>query len=125
MFPGQPNKNSTDPSHPQQSDLAQYDKNLREIVRKLKATGAKLIFATTTPYPDKPGGPLRRADQPAKYNEVAKKIMKENGVTINELHDFVLPQMEALMPPSNVHFTPTGSLELALKVADHIEKALK
>ncbi len=59
-------RNSTDPAHPQQSDIVEYEANLNVIVRKLKASGAKLIFATTTPYPDKPGGPLRRADQPAK-----------------------------------------------------------
>ena len=106
-------RNSTDPSHPQQSDLKEYDENLRIIVSKLKATGAELIFATTTPYPDKPGGPLRRADQPVKYNKVALKIMKENGIRVNDLHGFTLPRMEELLLPKNVHFRPAANLELA------------
>lgn len=76
-------RNSNDPSHPQQSNLEQYDANLRIIVAKLKATNAKLIFATTTPYSDKPGGPLRRADQPIKYNKVALRIMKEHDIEVD------------------------------------------
>ena len=117
-------RNSTDPAHPQQSDITQYEANLKVIVRKLKTSGAKLIFATTTPYPDKPGGPLRRADQPGKYNEVAVKIMEKNGIIINDLHAFVLPRMEELLLPNNVHFRPSANLLLAERVAEHIRKAL-
>jgi len=29
-----------------------YEKNLRELVRRMRATGAKLIWASTTPIPD-------------------------------------------------------------------------
>ena len=118
-------RNSTNPAHPQQSDIEEYEANLKAIVHKLKASGAKLIFATTTPYPDKPGGPLRRADQPAKYNGVAVKIMEENGISINDLHAFVLPRMDELLLPNNVHFRPAANLELAQVVARHIRKALE
>ena len=117
-------RNSTDPSHPQQSNLQEYDENLRIIVSKLKATGAKLIFANTTPYPDKPGGPLRRADQPAKYNKVALQIMKENGIPVNDLYGFTLPRMEELLLPKNVHFRPSANLELAELVKEKILSAL-
>jgi len=118
-------RNSNDPSHPQQSNLKQYDANLRLIVAKLKATDAKLIFATTTPYPDKPGGPLRRADQPLKYNEVALKIMKENGIDVNDLHGFTLPRMDELLLPKNVHFRPEANLELAQEVANSIKASFE
>lgn len=118
-------QNSNDPTHPQQSNLEEYEKNLREIVAKLKATDAKLIFATTTPYPDKPGGPLRRADQPAKYNQVALQIMKENDIHVNDLHGLVLPRMDELLLPNNVHFRPSANLILAEQVATEIKAALK
>ncbi len=117
-------KNSKEQSDPQQADLKTYKKNLTKIVKKLEATEAKLIFATTTPYPDKPGGPLRRADQPAKYNKVALKIMKKNKIAINDLHDFILPRMKELQPPNNVHFTKEGSKILAEQVAGQILKVL-
>ena len=117
-------RNSTDPSDPQQSAPEQYDEHLREIVSKLKRTGATLVFATTTPYPDKPGGPLRRSDQPDRYNAIALKIMDENDIAINDLHDFVKPRMSALLLPNNVHFRPAGNIELAKQVAGAIRAAL-
>ena len=118
-------RNSNDPAHPQQSNLREYEENLRIIVTKLKASGASLIFATTTPYPDKPGGPLRRADQPAKYNDVARRIMRENNIMVNDLHGFTLPRMNELLLPNNVHFRPSANLELARQVAHRIRAALK
>lgn len=118
-------RNSTNASHPQQSDLVVYQSNLRAIVAKLKATDAKLIFATTTPYPDKPGGPLRRADQPRKYNEVALTVMKENHIAVNDLYSFTYPRMGELLLPENVHFRPSANIELALLVSKHIKSALE
>jgi hypothetical protein len=113
-------ENSKDPEHPHQADLKQYKKNLTVIVEKLKVSGAKLIFATTTPYPDDVGGPLRDPGMPEKYNKAALKIMKKNGITVNDLFAFVLPRMEELQRPKNVHFTETGSRELAKVVTESI-----
>lgn len=117
--------NSNDPGHPQQADVKQYAKNLKVITEKLKATGAKLIFATTTPYPDKPDGPLRMADQPGKYNKAALRIMKKHKVAINDLYAFTLPQMSALQIPNNVHFTKEGSRVLAEQVVASIRNVLR
>ncbi len=113
-------KNSNNPKDPQQADLKQYKKNLTEIVSKLKATQAKLIFATTTPYPDKVDGPLRSPGMPDRYNRVAIQIMNKNGIAINNLHAFVVPRMADIQRPNNVHFTEEGSKELAEKVAERI-----
>lgn len=117
-------RNSKDPAHPQQADLATYEANLRKIVQKLKATKAHLIFATTTPFPDRPGGPLRRSHHVEKYNAAAREIMAEHAIAINDLHAFVLPRMNQLLMPNNVHFTPQGSRELAKQVARQLRGAL-
>lgn len=117
-------KNSDNPEHPQQADLKQYKKNLTEIVEILKSTGAKLIFATTTPYPDDVGGPLRKPGMPEKYNNVAIKIMNKNKIAVNNLYVFAKARLDDLQKPQNVHFTETGSKALARKVADRIEEAL-
>lgn len=118
-------RNSNNPEHPQQSTPEEYGTNLKKIVAKLKATGAKLIFATTTPYPDKPGGPLRRANQPAIYNKIATQIMHANGIAINDLHAFTQPRMDELLLPNNVHFRPSANIELATQVAKIIRQALR
>ena len=117
-------ENSKDPEHPHQADLKQYKKNLEVIVEKLTTTGAKLVFATTTPYPDEVGGPLRDPGMPEKYNKVALKIMKKNGIAVNDLYAYVLPRMEELQRPNNVHFTEAGSRELAKEVAKIINDNL-
>lgn len=114
------NRNSKDLNDPVQADLAQYEKNLRMITEKLKATGARLIFATTTPYPDVLDRQIRTSGMPEKYNEVALEIMKESEIQINDLYLFVLPRMEELQRPNNVHFTETGSKALAELVSSVI-----
>jgi hypothetical protein len=118
-------KNSNNPNHPQQADLKNYRKNMKAIVEKLKATGAKLIFATTTPYPDEVGGPLRKPGMPKKYNQTAIKIMNLNGIAINNLNAFMKPRMDELQRPNNVHFTPEGYKALAEKVVERIIEALE
>jgi acyl-CoA thioesterase-1 len=117
-------ENSTNPKHPQQAPLKQYKQNLEIIVEKLKATGAKLIFATTTPYPDDVIGPLRKPGMPVKYNREAVKIMNKNNIMINDLYAFMLPRMNELQLPKNVHFTEEGSFELAKKVTERIIETL-
>lgn len=97
---------------------------MEAIVKRLKKTGAALIFGTTTPYPDKPAGPLREAFQAARYNAVAIEIMKNHKVTVNDLHMHVLNRLHELQQPNNVHFTRQGSMELAKEVKKHILEAI-
>lgn len=107
-----------------QVPVDQYAKNMEAIVLRLKETGAKLIFATTTPVPDNPAGPLREPEQAKIYNAAALKIMKKDGVMVNDLYSFALPRLKELQKPNNVHFTDEGSKELAQQVAQYILIAL-
>jgi len=99
-----------------------YAENLRTLVKRLSKTGAKLIFATTTPVPEGSGG--RVAGDAKKYNTAALKVMKAGGVTINDLHAFALPRLKTIQRSANVHFLPEGSKALAGQVAASILKAL-
>ena len=103
--------------------IDQYEKNLRQLVQRLIKTGAKLIWASTTPVPEGSGGRVK--GDAAKYNEVAARIMKEEGVTIDDLYSFAMTRLDKIQRPANVHFTPAGSKELAKQVAGHISKALQ
>ena len=101
--------------------LPQYEKNLRDLVAKLKANGAKLIFANTTPVPDGTIGRVK--DGELAYNEVAEKVMKESGIDIDDLHAIVVAKPE-LQTAKNVHFSVEGYKALAAEVVKHVEKAL-
>ena len=116
-------KNSNNPDDPNQAPPEVYEKQLKEIVKKLKATGAVLIFATTTPVPEGVK-PHRDVDAPAQYNALAKKIMHENGIAIDDLYALANPKLKDIQRPVNVHFTPEGSKLLAKQVVKHIRQAL-
>jgi acyl-CoA thioesterase-1 len=113
-------KNSKNLNHPQQASPAEYERNLIEIVKKLKRTGAKLIFATTTPYPDKLGKQMRSPGMSKIYNKVALKIMDKNEIKINDLYSLVLPRINELQRPNNVHFNEKGNEFLAEQVIKSI-----
>ena len=115
--------NSNDPNDPHQANPEQYGKQLRAMVAKMKATGAKLIFATTTPVPEGGVSPYRSVDDPQRYNEIAKAIMTENEIAVNDLYAFALPRLKEIQRPVNVHFSNEGSRLLAEEVVKHIEQA--
>ncbi len=108
---------------PQVSTLDEYEKNLRALVQKMKATGAKLIWATTTPVPE--GSDGRVAGDEKKFNEVAARVMKDEGVATDDLHALCVPKLAEWQRPANVHFTEAGYAALAAKVAADIATALK
>ena len=107
-----------------QVPIAEYEKNLGELVKRLKKTGAALVWCSTTPVPEGCSPPRSDEDTVA-YNAVAKKIMDENGIAINDLYAFALPRLKEIQRPANVHFTPEGSAVLAKQVAAAITKALE
>jgi acyl-CoA thioesterase-1 len=109
---------------PQDRPLAspeEYAANLRQIVDRLRSTGARLIFATTTPVP---AGTIGRVEgSELAYNAAATAVMRETGVTVDDLHAFAVARPQ-LRRPKNVHFTPEGCLALADHVAATIDTVL-
>jgi lysophospholipase L1-like esterase len=102
--------------------VAEYARNLEQIVKRLKTTHARLIFATTTPVPDGAAGRIQGDAE--RYNRAALAIMKRYGVPVNDLYTFALPRLESIQQPHNVHFTAEGSRLLAQQVADSILAAM-
>jgi lysophospholipase L1-like esterase len=101
-----------------------YEKNLRAVVEKLKATGARLIWATTTPIPEGAAAPAFAFAQVPEYNAIAKRVMTETGVAIDDLNAAVTPRIAELQNPNDVHFKPESYAFLAKHVAASIETAL-
>jgi hypothetical protein len=120
-FDDQAKATDADKGHRQVSD-ADYEKNLETLVARMKKTGAKLIFATTTPVP--PGSAGRIQGDELKYNAIALRVMQKHGVVIDDLYAFALPRLAEIQLPANVHFKPEGSKQLAERVAASISKTL-
>jgi acyl-CoA thioesterase-1 len=109
---------------PNQVPLPEYRQNLEKLVERMQQTGARLIWASTTPVPDAQLSPARHNAEVLAYNAAAKKIMEAHHIAIDDLYTFAVSQLDALQIPANVHFTPAGSKALAQRVAASIEAAL-
>lgn len=109
----------------QRASREQYIENLKTLITQMKATGAKLVFATTTPVPM--GGvlsPTRKFDSVEARNELAVQLMQSSDVAIDDLYATAKPIMEKHGRPNDVHFAPEGYEVLATAVAASIESAL-
>lgn len=107
-----------------QVEPADYEKNLRALVKRLQATGAKLVWATTTPIPSGELIPPRRFEDIAIYNRIATKVMKENGVAIDDLNTYITPHLAEYQKKQDVHYIGEGYDFLARQVVKSIESQL-
>jgi len=104
--------------------IEEYEKNLHEIIAILRKTGAKLLFATTTPIPNSLAEKyVENSELP--YNEVAKRVMQAENVDVIDLWTVIKPDQEKLQGPRNVHFRDEGSEVLGKAVAEAIKPVLK
>lgn len=115
---------STSPKDPSLRTLAEYQANLETIAGKLKATGAKLIYCTTTPVAPETKGPYRRDEDVVTYNKAATTIMTAKGIAIDDLYSFAKPRLAKIQLPQNVHYSAAGSKELAGEVVRSITPQL-
>lgn len=102
--------------------LAEYEKNLETLVQQLEATGAKLIWASTTVVPEGEAG--RFVGDDLKYNAVAARVMEKHGIPIDDLHALSVSFEGQYSQPGNVHFDKEGSSKLAEQVVASIKKVL-
>jgi lysophospholipase L1-like esterase len=114
---------SSDPADPPQSDPETYRRNLTQIVSKLEATGAKLLFVTTTPVPPGKLNPHRDAGDPLLYNAIARQVVQPRGIEVIDLYGPAIENPD-WQRPVNVHFTEAGSEALATVIAKKVKTAL-
>ena len=98
-----------------------YRKNLTQLVEKMQATGATLIWASTTPITSRKGDRFEAIKQ---LNAVAAEVAGSHKVEVNDLYEFVLPNAETWLSGDQVHFNGPGNKHLADRVSESILKAL-
>ncbi|HJZ91697.1 MAG TPA: GDSL-type esterase/lipase family protein [Gemmataceae bacterium] len=115
-----------------QVPLESYEKNLRELINRLrKDTQATIVFASTTPILDD-----RHAKRKAKfdrfeadvkrYNETAFRVMAELAVPVDDLHAVVTHRgAEKLLGADGTHYTPAGYEALSEAVANSVTRHLE
>jgi hypothetical protein len=110
--------------HDRGTPAADYVKRLEAIVARLEKTGAKLIWASTTPIPDNPAQ-KQTAQSIVEKNTLAAEVMKKHGIPTDDLFAAMTPRLKEFQPPLDVHFTGAGYDFLGAKVGESILERIK
>ena len=109
--------------HDRNTPAADYAARLEKLVERLQATEATLVWASTTPIPDKPEAG-QTATSIVEKNAAAAAVMQQHGIAIDDLFAFITPHLGDVQPPGDVHFTAAGYDLLGGQVAESILGAL-
>ncbi|WP_054027843.1 SGNH/GDSL hydrolase family protein [Bacillus sp. FJAT-28004] len=104
------------------TSLDEYLETLKRTAKELQRTGAKIIFATTTPVPA--GATGRSNAEIDLYNSAAIKLMESLGIEINDLNHIVKQDLALNICEDNLHLSERGNRSCAEKVIEHIHKYL-
>ena len=113
---------------------AMYAQRLETLVVRMKKSGAKLIWATTTPVPPKPEATMLKRwkkevvisqDLERQYQDAALQVMKKHEVQVDDLYALMKPRRSEFQSDDNVHFSGGGSALMATQVADSISKSIE
>jgi lysophospholipase L1-like esterase len=112
-----------------QVPLQRYRANLGRIVERLKRSGAKLIWAASTPVIEERHRAAKDFDRGNgdvdAYNAAAAEIMAGAGIPVNDLHAAVAAAgAEEVICDDGVHLTDGGYRMLAEVVADRLRTFL-
>lgn len=107
---------------------SEYSTNLNRLADALHVTGAKLVWASTTPVPKDATylDPLReavlsqRAEDVRLYNQIAATIMHSRNIPINDLYQFSQARLTELQIAADIHFSSHGYAVLGTRVADFL-----
>ena len=115
-------------SQEQKATPESYAANLDQIVTKLKATKAQLIFGVTTPPcigPETKVKIIVTEERAKAFNDAALAVMKKHGVAINDLYAPIAgKRAQYQQGANNVHYNNAGKSLQAKQVAQAIEAAL-
>jgi len=109
--------------HDRGTPAADYVNRLEAIVGRLEKTGAKLVWASTTPIPDNPAQ-KQTARSIVEKNALAAEVMRKHGIPTDDLFAALTPRLAELQNPHDVHFTGAGYEFLGAQVAAAIRAAL-
>ena len=110
--------------HDRATPVADYTARLEQLVGRMKKTGARLVWASTTPIPDTADG-KQKAASIVERNAAAAKVMAAHGVPTDDLFAAITPHLAEMQNPNDVHFNAKGYDFLGRKVAESIAKALE
>lgn len=112
---------------PEERGIEQYAARLDQLVVRLKKTGAKLVWATTTPWCPEPYEYAAKrlkvklqysTEEEKQWKDAALEVMKKHHIPVNDLHALLLPNLkDYLNRPDDIHFNREGSAAMGRQIA--------
>jgi len=102
--------------HDRGTPLADYTQRLERLIERMQKTGAKLLWASTTPIPDD----LARnqaAGSIAERNRAAAELMARHGIAVDDLFTAVTPHLAEMQ---NLHHGQHGAMVGGHGPGDHL-----
>lgn len=110
--------------HDRSTPLSDYTQRLEQLIERMQKTGARLVWASTTPIPDdRTKG--QKAASIVERNRAAAALMKKHDIAVDDLFTAVTPHLADMQNPNDVHFNARGYDFLGETVARAIETTLK
>ncbi len=99
-----------------------YEETCHRICRVLRKITGKpelpIVIATTTPTLQGDHGDILQ------YNEILKKVAKEENAMINDLYSVIAPVKQEMIGEDHVHLSPAGVEAVAEKTAGFLRPVL-
>ena len=109
--------------HDRNTPITEYAARLAELVIRMKATGADVVWAHSTPLPDLPEKNWTAASM-IERNATASDVMEQHGVSVNDLFTAITPHLGEMQNKDDCHFNGSGNEFLGRQVAAFIEGQL-
>ena len=110
-----------------------YEKGLRELVRTLRGTGARVVLATPSVIGERPNGENSLDEMLEGYAALSRRVAEEEGATLCDLRRFFLEHLElfriegadrGVLTSDGVHLNPSGNAFVATQAARALRTAL-
>ena len=109
--------------HDRETPSEIYQEHLEWIVNRLRQTGARLVWVSSTPVLE--GAAEYHAGSIERLNGVANALMRRHEIPVVDLYGHVLPVLDKYQLPRNCHYQQHGYEYLGQFVAQEIGKAIK
>jgi lysophospholipase L1-like esterase len=111
-----------------------FDAGLRDLIKKITATDAKIVLCTPSTIGEKTDGSNSLDSMLEEYSTISRKVAADTGVTLCDLRKAFLDRLQEQNPDNKergiltsdgVHLNATGNQFVAAQAAEAIAKALK
>ncbi len=118
---------------PEERGSEAYATRLEKLISRLRETDAKLVWATTTPWPENNYAYFEQrfgeklVYSPAeekKWSDAALAVIQKHQIPVNDLHTLLKPGLETYQKTDDVHFTRDGNRAMAEQIAKVVRAML-